>query len=97
MAEKKQALQLHPPGPVPSEVVAGRPTVQTVETYSGPVRLRWDPDAAVTAFGQMPYFIEFLKTAGLFEDWVEDCPLRYRSPNRPAKRGSLLHGSKIAR
>ena len=67
--------------------------MQTVETYGGTVRLRWDPAAAVTAFGQMPYFIEFLKTAGLFEDWVEDCPLDYRSPNAPAKRdvlGTLL-------
>ena len=35
--------------------------------YGGKVRLRWDPTAAVTAYGQMPYFIEFLKTAGLFE------------------------------
>ena len=64
-----------------------------METYGGPVRLCWDPDAAVTAFGQMPYFIEFLKTAGLFEDWVEDCPLDYRSPNAAAKRdvlGTLL-------
>ena len=84
MAEKKRALQLHPAGPVPGETVAGRPAVQTVETYGGTVRLRWDPAAAVTAFGQMPYFIEFLKTAGLFEDWVEDCPLDYRSPNAPA-------------
>ena len=93
MAEKKRALQLHPAGPVPGETVAGRPAVQTVETYGGTVRLRWDPPAAVTAFGQMPYFIEFLKTAGLFEDWVEDCPLDYRSPNAPAKRdvlGTLL-------
>ena len=93
MAEKKRALQLHPAGPVPGETVAGRPAVQTVETYGGTVRLRWDPAAAVTAFGQMPYFIEFLKTAGLFEDWVEDCPLDYRSPNAPAKRdvlGTLL-------
>ena len=38
-----------------------------VDTYGGKVRLRWDPTAAVTAYGQMPYFIEFLKTAGLFE------------------------------
>ena len=93
MAVKKRARQLHPQGPAPGEVVGGRPSVQTVDTYGGPVRLRWDPDAAVTAFGQMPYFIEFLKTADLFEDWVEDGPLDYRSPNAPTKRdvlGTLL-------
>ena len=93
MAEKKRARQLHPQGPARGETVVGRRAVRTVETYGGPVRLCWDPDAAVTAFGQMPYFIEFLKTAGLFEDWVEDCPLDYRSPNAAAKRdvlGTLL-------
>ena len=93
MAEKKRARQLHPQGPARGETVAGRRAVRTVETYGGPVCLRGDPAAAVTAFGQMPYFIEFLKTAGLFEDWVEDCPLDYRSPNAAAKRdvlGTLL-------
>ena len=93
MAVQKRARQLHPQGPAPGEAVGGRPTVQTGDTYGGAGRLRWDPDAAVTCFGQMPYFIEFLKTAGLFEDWVEDCPLDYRSPNAPGKRdvlGTLL-------
>lgn len=47
--------------------MGGPKTVRGVDTYGGKVRLRWDPTAAVTAYGQMPYFIEFLKTAGLFE------------------------------
>ncbi len=37
----------------------------------------------------MPFFIEFLKTSGLFDEWVEDCPLRYTSPNAPQKRDVL--------
>ncbi len=44
------------------------------------MQLRWDADAAVTAYGQMPYFIEFLKTAGLFDDWVAACPLMGHPP-----------------
>ena len=40
----------------------------------------------------MPFFIEFLKTSGLFENWIEDCPLRYTSPNAPRKR-DVLGGS----
>ncbi len=32
---------------------------------------------------------EFLKTRGLFDAWVEECPLRYRSPNAPRKRDVL--------
>jgi hypothetical protein len=31
-------------------------------------------------------FVEYLKTAGLFDAWVADCPLDYRSPNALAKR-----------
>jgi hypothetical protein len=37
----------------------------------------------------MPFFIEFLKTSGLFDRWVEDCPLHYTSGNAPEKRDVL--------
>ena len=43
--------------------------------------------------GQLVFFAEFLATAGIFERWVEDCPLAYTSPNAPTKRdvlGTLL-------
>ncbi len=39
--------------------------------------------------GQLVFFAQFLKTAGLFESWVDDCPLRYDSPNAPAKKDVL--------
>ena len=32
--------------------------------------MEWDPQAAVTPLGQLPFFIEFLKTANLFAPWV---------------------------
>lgn len=41
----------------------------------------------------MPFFIEFLKIAGLFDSWVEDCPLVLTSNNASKKRdilGTLL-------
>jgi transposase len=44
------------------------------------------PPWKVSSLGQMPFFIEFLKTSGLFDGWVKDCPLRYTSPNAPKKR-----------
>ena len=37
----------------------------------------------------MPFFIEYLKTSGVFENWVNDCPLEYTSPNAPQKRDVL--------
>jgi len=43
----------------------------------------------VSSLGRMPFCIEFLKTSGLFDKWVEDCPLRYSSGNAPEKRDIL--------
>jgi hypothetical protein len=45
--------------------------------------VEWNPQAAVTPLGQLPFFIEFLKTSELFAPWVRDCPLTYQSPNAP--------------
>jgi hypothetical protein len=56
-----------------------------VDTFGGKVFVRWDPGAAVTAFGPVTYFLEFLKANGLWQEWVRDCPLVYRSPNAPPK------------
>ena len=60
----------------------------SVATFGGDVHVEWDP-AAVTPLGQLPFFIDFLKTAELFEPWVEDCPLTYQSPNAPSRRDVL--------
>ena len=43
----------------------------------------------MTPLGQLPFFIDYLKTAGLFDAFVADCPLRYESPNAPKKRDVL--------
>jgi hypothetical protein len=64
-----------------------------VDTFDGKVHVEWDPSAAVTPIGQLPFFIQYLKLGNRFEPWVEDCPLTYTSNNAPTKRdvlGSLL-------
>lgn len=66
-----------------------RPSRVAVETFAGRIHVEWDPDAAVTPMGQLPFFIEFLKVSGLFDAFVADCPLRYTSPNAPAVRDVL--------
>ena len=43
----------------------------------------------MTPLGQLPFFNDFLKTSGLFDAFVADCPLRYVSPNAPKKRDVL--------
>jgi hypothetical protein len=65
----------------------------TLDTFAGKLHVEWDPAAAVTPLGQLPFFIEFLKVSGLFERFVAQCPLEYESPNAPSKRevlGTLL-------
>jgi hypothetical protein len=37
------------------------------DTFAGRVHVEWDNSAAVTPFGQLPFFIEFVKQGGLFD------------------------------
>ena len=60
-----------------------------VDTYAGKLHVEWDPSAAVTPLGQLPFFIEFLKTSKLFDDFVEDCPLKFTSNNASNVRDIL--------
>ena len=54
-----------------------------LDTVGRRCHVEWDPDAPVTPLGQLVFFSQFLATAGLFREWVNDCPLRYSSPNAP--------------
>lgn len=60
-----------------------------VDTFGGTIHVRWDEIAAVTPFGQMVFFVEFLKTAGLWDAFVKDCPLSWESHNAPGKANVL--------
>jgi hypothetical protein len=66
-----------------------------VDTMGGRVHVRWDEKAQATPHGQIVFFAEFLATAGVFDRWVEDCALRYSSPNASRPRdvlGTLMLG-----
>jgi len=93
MAKNKRKVSPHPTGEQPLVEVAPPPAGVTVESWAGPVRIEWDVTAPLTPFGQLPFFIEFLKVSGLFDAWVADCPLTRTSPNAPSNRdvlGTLL-------
>jgi len=60
-----------------------------VDTLGGRMHVRWDEGAAATPNGQLVFFAEFLAAAGVFDRWVEDCPLEYTSGNAPTKREVL--------
>ena len=75
------------------KVVTERTEPMVVDTPGGRVHVQWDTDASATPNGQLTFFAEFLHTAGLYEAWVQDCPLHYTSPNAPTKYdvlGTLL-------
>lgn len=82
-------LPAHPAGEQPPIEQAITPAPATLDTWAGPVRVEWDSTAPLTPHGQLPFFIEYLKVASLFDALVADCPLAYTSPNAPEKRGVL--------
>jgi hypothetical protein len=66
-----------------------------VDTMSGHVHVRWDETAQATPHGQIVFFAEILATAGVFDRWVQGCPLHYSSPNASQPRdvlGTLMLG-----
>lgn len=52
-----------------------------VDTLGGRMHVRWDESSQATPNGQLVFFAEFLRAAGVFDDWVRSCPLEYRSGN----------------
>ena len=60
-----------------------------VDTLGGRMHVRWDDTAQATPNGQLVFFAEFLAAAGVFDRWVEACPLQYTSGNAPGKRDVL--------
>ena len=89
MSKEADAVQAHPEGEV--QIAGNQPTeiVTSLDTFAGKIHVKWAPEAAVSSLGLMPFFIEFLKTSGLFDKWVEDCPLHYTSGYAPEKRDVL--------
>ena len=81
--------------PRKSELALASEQAMVVQTPGGRIHVRWDEGASGTPHGQFVFFAEFLATAGLFERWVQGCPLRYTSPNASMARdvlGTLMVG-----
>jgi Transposase DDE domain group 1 len=89
MSQDIPLLPVHPTGEQPPVEQDAEPAPATLDTWAGPVRVEWDPTAPLSALGQLPFFIEYLKVANLFDALLADCPLAYTSPNAPEKRDVL--------
>jgi len=89
MSTENEVFQVHPEGEV--QLAENHPgeAVTSLDTFAGKIFVKWAPEATVSSLGLMPFFIEFLKTSGLFDKWVADCPLHYTSGNAPEKRNVL--------
>src|SRR6266704_3008812 len=74
---------------LPTAPVPPLPDVLSLQTCAGTVRVEWNPQAPVTPLGQLAFFAHFFHTSGRFENWVQDCPWRYSSPNAPLVRDGL--------
>jgi len=94
MSESKDRESLHPLGEQNSEPVQ-YPGPHRVETPGGPVQVHWEEDPGISPHGMLTYFLEFLQISGIWEEFVEKCPLSYTSPNAPTKAeilGTILCG-----
>lgn len=80
-----QDLMTHPLGDTQSKALIPVADPVAVETFGGRIHVEWNPQAAVTPLGQLPFFIDYLHVSGLFESWVSHCPLHWTSPNAPNK------------
>jgi hypothetical protein len=89
MSVEDEVVQAHPKGEVQTAGGQAAESVTSLDTFAGKVYVKWAPEATVSSLGLMPFFIEFLKTSGLFDKWVADCPLHYTSGNAPEKRNVL--------
>jgi hypothetical protein len=89
MTEEKALLKTHPAGESGEVAFNLSGEAQSLDTFAGKVQIRWVPDGAVSTLGLLPFFTEFLKTSGLFDAFVADCPLAYGSANAPRKRDVL--------
>jgi hypothetical protein len=84
MNEAKDREALHPLGD-PNDEPLQYPPPHQVETPGGIFQVRWEEDPGISAHGMMTYFLEFLRISGIWEEFVEQCPLSYTSPNAPTK------------
>jgi hypothetical protein len=84
MSEAHDRESLHPLGEPSNEPLA-YPAPHRVETPGGPMQVRWEDDPGISPHGMLTYFLEFLKISGIWEEFVDRCPLSYSSPNAPTK------------
>ena len=88
MTDQEVVAAIHPAGEPRTTPDQTPEAVGSVDTFAGKVQVKWAPRRRSAAWDGCRSS-SFLKTSGLLENWVQDCPLVYRSPNAPQKRDVL--------
>ena len=60
-----------------------------VQAVAGRIQVKWATDSAATPMSQLTYFAAFLTLSGLWQRWVERCPLEYKRDNASTKSDIL--------
>src|SRR5512132_807783 len=60
MSKPIEALPAHPLGEQSSVECLPEEVGLCADTFGGRVHVEWDPTAAATPFGELPFFVEFL-------------------------------------
>ena len=89
MSANSSLTSTHPEGEISNNNLSSSDEPILCDTFDGLVHVEWEPQASVTPVGKLVFFTQFLKTCNLYEEWVQDCPLEYKSPNAPSKRNVL--------
>jgi hypothetical protein len=66
MEPQNHTIVAHPQGEQPTVEVHSA----IADTFAGRVHVEWDTTAPVTPYGQLPFFIDYLKQGGLFDAWA---------------------------
>jgi|SanBayMetagenome_1026888.scaffolds.fasta_scaffold13390_1 hypothetical protein len=61
----------------------------SIDTYAGKIQVSFDEESDMTTSGQMIFFVAYLKLSGIWDKFVEECPIIYTSHNAPNIRDIL--------
>ena len=66
-----------------------------LDSSGGRVHVRWSPDEVVSPFGQLPFFIDVLKQADLFESICRWLSVAVQQPERTRGPGCTWYAAAV--
>jgi hypothetical protein len=79
-----QLKDSHQKGELTKEEISKYLDKLSVDTYAGKIQVSFEEESEVTTYGQMVFFIAYLKLSGVWDKFIEECPLGHKSNNAPS-------------